>query len=422
MALIKHKDILDKALVYLLVLFAFTLPLSYKVSIYILALSTLVWILSGSWYENFMQITIAKGETFLLILWILIFLSFLYTDNITKGISDIVQKLSLLIFPLIFLTSKSVQNSKDKLVNSFILGLICIALFVVFRALYFSIDLSSMSFNPTPKDVSWENYFLYTRFTAPYHPTYFSLFFSVGIAIIYSKIILEKRFKYQILQVFVFMLFVVLIYLSSSKAGLIVASILFLLSVFWIIRNKSRIYAYSLVAVFSVLIIFIMINNPRIAYFINYLGFGNKELSSDNKELQNKLSSEATVRIDIWKNIPEIVGKDWLFGVGVGDSKEVLVAGYKEKGISYAVDLKLNAHNQFLETYVSNGFIGLMVLFIVFFFGYWQAFIRKDILLFMFLVIVSINFLFESMLERILGVMFFSFFYSLLMIRHKTEE
>lgn len=419
MSLFKHKDFFGKVLVYPLALFAFSLPLSYKLSIYLLALSTLIWIISGSWLENFRQIKLAKGESFLLILWILILLSLIYSDNIARGVSDIVQKISLLIFPLIFLTSKHVQNSKDKLLNSFILGLIGVALFVIFRALYFSVDISNLSFNPIPNDVPWENYFLYMRFTAPYHPTYFSLYFSLGIAAIYSKIILEQRLIYKTLQVFVFLLFVVLIYLSSSKAGLIVASILFLLSVFWIIRKKSRIYAYSLVGVMAALILFLMINNSRIAYFINYLGIGNKELSFENKEFENKLSSEATVRVDIWKNIPEIVGKNWLFGVGVGDSKEVLVAGYKEKGVTYAAELKLNAHNQFLETYVGLGFVGLITLIVILLFGFWQAFTHKDILLFMFLVVVSINFLFESIFERIFGVMFFSFFYCLMMIKRK---
>jgi len=422
MSLFKHKDFFDKTLVYLLALFAFSLPLSYNLSIYLLALSTLIWILSGSWLENFRQIKFAKGESFLLILWILILLSLIYSDNIARGISDIIQKISLLVFPLIFLTSKQIQNSKDKLLNSFILGLISVALFVVFRALYFSVDISNLSFNPIPNDVPWENYFLYMRFTAPYHPTYFSLYFSLGIAIIYSKIILEQRLFYKVLQIFVFMLFVVLIYLSSSKAGLVVASILFLLSVFWIIRKKSRIYAYSLVLLMSVLIVLLMINNSRIAYFINYLGFGNKELSFENKEFENKLSSEATVRIDIWKNIPEIVGKNWLFGVGVGDSKEVLVSGYKKKGVTYAAELKLNAHNQYLETYVGLGFVGLATLLIILFWGFWQAFTFKDILLFMFLVIISVNFLFESIFERIFGVMFFSFFYCLLMIKSKVEN
>lgn len=416
-------NIFNRAFVFFLILFAFSLPINYRLSIYLLAFSSTAWVLSKNWYYSRRKIFCYSNVIILVLYWCLHLISLVYSDDINRAQSDVIQKMSFLLFPLFFITSKDIIKHKRTLLDAFLLGLIFIATFLFFRAFRNSINLTDFKLNPIPSDTPWENYFLYLRFTDPYHPTYLSLYFSMGLAILVNKYVEISKMLYRFFIIFLFSFFLVIIYLSSSKAGLLVASTIFLLTVFWLIRKRSRLYASILVGVLSTVLVVFISNNSRFAYFINYLGGSkNKEFSFDNKELEKKLSSEATVRIDIWKNIPSIINDDWLFGVGVGDNKSVLVDGYREKGIQYAAEARLNAHNQYFETFVGLGLVGLIILLTIFGVGFWKAFQRKDMLLFMFLLIVSINFLFESMFERVFGVMFFSFFYCLLLLKEDIEK
>jgi hypothetical protein len=57
---------------------------------------------------------------------------------------------------------------------------------------------------------------------------------------------------------------------------------------------------------------------------------------------------------------------------------------------------------------------GLSVFLLFLFVIFLQALRTKNLLLIAFLLLIVVNFLFESMLSRVAGVMFFSFFLSLL--------
>ncbi|MBR6776092.1 MAG: hypothetical protein IKM23_10360, partial [Bacteroidales bacterium] len=86
------------------------------------------------------------------------------------------------------------------------------------------------------------------------------------------------------------------------------------------------------------------------------------------------------------------------------------------KLISSCIDRELNAHNQFSDTIIAVGVIGLLLLLT--FFAYpiylWIKNKNFDIVFFSLLLIIAFNSLFESVLERQMGIMFFVFFYFLL--------
>ena len=403
---------------------SFTIPISHKLTIYLLELTVLFWILSRSWNFDSKTIGMNKGLIFLILLWLSYSFSLIYSENINRGFSDIIQKISLVLFPVIFITSwNSIKNYKDLMFNSFLFGLVVVSLFLLFRAFYLSFNFTEFGFNPIPSDIPWENYFLYFRFTQPYHPTYLSLYLSLGLAFVSKKVLYSKSQLQRVLLILCYVFFIVVIYLSSSKAGLIVSALVFVLSIFWILGKRSRIYAGIATVLILVAIAFSMVNNSRVMYFVNYIkGNSIAEYNFGNEELDNKLKSEATVRLEIWKNVPRIVGNSWFLGVGVGDSKKVLIDGYNKFEINYAAEAQLNTHNQYLETFVSTGLVGVIVLLLLLLIAIGQAFVSKDMLLFMFILIVSINFLFESMFERVFGVMFFSFFYCLLIIKPRVED
>jgi len=120
------------------------------------------------------------------------------------------------------------------------------------------------------------------------------------------------------------------------------------------------------------------------------------------------------MRITLWKNALIVWNEKLIFGHGIGDAKSRLIDIHKDREITEAYERKYNCHNQFLETTTQTGVIGLIVLILVFIIPFYQAIKKKQELLFLFLMICFINFLFESMLQRLAGVVFFAFWYSFL--------
>lgn len=73
-----------------------------------------------------------------------------------------------------------------------------------------------------------------------------------------------------------------------------------------------------------------------------------------------------------------------------------------------ALNEQFNFHNQFMQTLVGMGFVGLSVLVIIFFTGFKAAVKQKDPVLLVYMLILMLSFMTESILERALGVLLFS--------------
>ena len=111
-----------------------------------------------------------------------------------------------------------------------------------------------------------------------------------------------------------------------------------------------------------------------------------------------------------------------LIGVGTGDVKEAILNEYDQKVTKATEGKYYNCHNEFLETAVRLGIIGEILLLIILFSPFFnRSNYQKNRLLIGFLIIIILNFLFESMLDRLNGVAFFAFFYCLLILPEKSS-
>lgn len=165
--------------------------------------------------------------------------------------------------------------------------------------------------------------------------------------------------------------------------------------------------------IFTVIILigcfFLMMNNTRFKY--NLLSF---KKANTIEQIDPRFSIWRDAFI-VWKQKP-------IFGQGIGDSKDAIMQIHKKRNIEEAIKYKFNAHNQFLETSMQTGLVGLIILILVFSVPLYQSIKKKQELLFLFLMICIINFMFESMLQRIAGVVFFAFWYSFLWFVFYKEE
>ena len=109
-----------------------------------------------------------------------------------------------------------------------------------------------------------------------------------------------------------------------------------------------------------------------------------------------------------------MISENLLVGVGTGDAKDALMKEYTKRGMTGAIEHDLNAHNEFYQVFVAIGIIGFVLLLSNLYFPLIFAFKNGNLVYLLFLIIIILNFLPESMLETQAGVMFFAFFNSLL--------
>jgi O-antigen ligase len=132
--------------------------------------------------------------------------------------------------------------------------------------------------------------------------------------------------------------------------------------------------------------------------------------------------NSTTGRISIWKNSLQIIAKNSVLGVGTGDAKDEILKHYKLKNEKELYSKKLNSHNQFLQTTIAIGLLGLIVLLLILGIPLFLFYKQSDFLAVIFVLLIVFNFLFESMLETQAGVIFFSFFLFLFWKENASKE
>ena len=130
-------------------------------------------------------------------------------------------------------------------------------------------------------------------------------------------------------------------------------------------------------------------------------------------------------RIEINGGSVDAAKKQPLFGYGVGDYRHCLVDQYDENGWEYGVGAEFNAHNQYMETVLAIGAVGLLLFLAMLAWPLWQAWRHRGKSLFLVLMltfIIAFNLLFESMLERQMGLMFIGFTLMVITLTVSSEE
>ncbi|GAA0714390.1 hypothetical protein GCM10009430_07520 [Aquimarina litoralis] len=150
----------------------------------------------------------------------------------------------------------------------------------------------------------------------------------------------------------------------------------------------------------------VFLNNPRVFdFYAKVKSFGISIVHSNSTSEKARLLS--------WDASFKLIKEAPLLGYGIGDANDVLIKKYNELNYTYNLENKYNAHNQFLQTFLQTGIIGVMVLcgiFVVL-----AIRMRRSRNEFSVFLILLISLVFESMLVRFNGVVFFSIVMPLLL-------
>jgi len=179
------------------------------------------------------------------------------------------------------------------------------------------------------------------------HPTYFAYFLIFAITLCLYQLYYGGAPFSPPVVITVIIFFFAMLMLTGGRTSfisfLLIASF-FLLKYLVDRRGKMKTVVFCLVCVLI-----------AVLFVFNSIDYSEKvwPVASDHWE-----------RIDLWKAGLE-VNPDPLFGVGIGGSSEVLNRYYQSHGLVEAASESFNTHNQFVQTYLSNGLFGLIALLLL---------------------------------------------------------
>jgi O-antigen ligase len=207
-----------------------------------------------------------------------------------------------------------------------------------------------------------ENDFFYENLSSYLiHPSYFSMYLNVAIAWLAINVSLNnfegKRFSNGI-AVLIIVLFSGMILMLSSKLGIITMVLLYVgLIIYYIIHKRKYMIGIAGLGIIAISIFVVMNYVPAISDRIN------RALDAVTNANPNETEVESTaVRLLVWKAAIQVVSDNLIIGTGTGDAKDELMAEYKTRGMTGALAHELNAHNEFLQVFVSLGIIGFVLL------------------------------------------------------------
>ncbi len=323
-----------------------------------------------------------------------------YSSNVSNGVDDVVQKLSLVIFPLMFATAKPLDSRYVRMVKRiFVLGTIA--------ALMIAYGTSVFDFIATG-DIR-EMYM--SNFSPVLHPSYLALFINLSIAILLLEIDRESRYRHSELKLWAVVLLLALsLIFPAAKMGVINFGLLmvFFLVLRGVQGNFFHVRTALLVAVGVLFLVFFKMDplaSGRLSTMVEVLEGSEEGLSQPAVE-------STTARLHIWKTLwSELPAHP--FGVGGGDTKSTLREWYAKNDLDVLADGGHDAHNQYLHTAVAVGIPA--ALWFIFSLVYpLRRIWKKSMWIYaFFLMSIAINFAVESMLEKQSGIVFFTFFNAL---------
>ncbi|MBC8487851.1 MAG: O-antigen ligase family protein [Bacteroidetes bacterium] len=386
---------------------AFAIPIHGKLIPPVIALIGLSWLLEFNFKEKFLRIKNSIKSRYIIsfgLLYVFYIIGTFYSNQLygmEGAFFDLEVKLSMLLFPIFFSTIDFSGFRKDffsMVQKAFIAGCIISTIFLFINAVFRYVTDNNVT------------QFYYTDLSMFFHPGYLALYYSFAIAIILNRLIKKQQRKTskKLLAVVLILYFQVFIILLSSKAGIIGLILIYILAIFFIIvrQKKFSLYTFiisaSLTASFIILLLFFPYSYNRI--------FTARQALETEEQLPASTRDGSVARVFIWESSIEIIKENFLFGVGTGDVKQSLLKKYKEKHIELALEEHLNAHDQYLQTFIAIGFIGFLLLISSIILPAIYAIRYKNLLYFLFLSMIGFHLLVESMLERQAGVVFYAFF------------
>lgn len=321
------------------------------------------------------------------------------TDIALKNISRV---LTLLLLPTIILSHKKEDFNFKKIYYSLGAGLLT-GMLICWGFVIESILTNATPLRQAPYFFEW----IYSNWNLVkpigVHPNYFALLIVILVLAIIKTEELKFLRKNKLKLILLLIPFFLFLFELSSRVAMLAFLLVIIVSA---LQNRSR-KKGILIGLFVVGLIVLSVK-------FDYLGNKFSGLVDGRGNIKVE-------RIQRWDFIIREFKKEGklILGVGSGDTEEIYTRAYINGNFKTALIEGYNAHNQFVEFLVSNGFFGLLVFVWGLLFFALKTKLKGEALSF-FITIVLLSFI-ESFLCRAKGVFIFSFFISFFLLMYSDK-
>lgn len=345
-----------------------------------------------------------------------------YSIDFENSLFNVEKKFSLLVIPVVVATSNLSVKYKTFLYISFIATCLVASIICLGGSTYRvieGIDSSHLNFGFSQPNLllsnplfsnQWHEYsYVALSSTIGIHPTYFSVYIILCLAILIINH--KKLFARQSVSVGLIVFFTIFLALLSTRITVAVIVVFVVTgAVYSIFKvSKSEIKNLAIGAVTITLFISLSALNP-ISLYREFQEISATPIQVD----ENKLYSTSTdIRFSLWwLGFKTAMHSHPIFGSGTGSTEIAIAATANKFQISNVMNSN-DPHNQYLNTYISLGLIGSMLLVGCYLMPLkiaWSTMYLTHLAFIGLIVVVSFT---ESFLELQKGIAFFALFQSL---------
>ena len=316
-----------------------------------------------------------------------------------EAMFGIEKKLSFVLFPLVFSFVPTFYLNKRFLENGFLISLF-LMLFVCYLVAFFNYE--EHNYDPA--------YLFSSHFSGLFHhPTYASVFCALGIFMLFKRWEAPMTMREHLFSA-VGILFLLYTHVHlESLSGLLFAVLLMTCLVgYWLFKKQGwtvLIGVFTLGMLVSYLgIYFIPSLRSNVLDSVSFVSNYVKDPYAYTHLPRGEIRGN-DARLILWTASAEIL-REHPNGVGVGNLPTTMEAKLLEFGQVNLAKEHLNPHNQFFHTAVETGWIGLLWLLGMLISMLWYGWKYKQGILILVVCAFAFNSLFESMLERQSGIVF----------------
>lgn len=342
----------------------------------------------------------------MMLFWLLYVFSALYSTNHAEGWSSVSTKLPFLLLPLLCLISDTSSLTRQR-INAVFYTLLA-ALLIRFAACLVVDAVKYLGGTPFAQLKDWQ------LDPLGLHHNYLALYITAAFAFIYCECLrhwsqASRRWRISILAATAALLAYLLI--SASRSGIVITA---LLGILILVHQTFFRHRWKL----SLLTALVIVALTAGAYLVKpdlFIRF----TSIFSEMAAGRLGEDRFALIPYGLQTAE---GHWLLGHGSGDYMDALMQTYEKNNFAKGLANHYDAHNQYIETLLETGVIGLVIMMLMLLLPAVLALVktrkadtdhlRISLCILTFVLMASI--FFESTLDRQMGVQFVAIAYCLL--------
>lgn len=411
------KKVMDLGLIGLC-LAVISLPWSIKIS----SISIIILILLAIYSidKNFLKERLKFENSSILLLFFFYFLlhivAIAYSSNTSEGVKALEKKLAFLIIPICVLVLLKSKITRDVLLKFFLLSILVATFLCLIISFKNNIDENIKNGLPVFSPNKWFYTYRLLSYNIGIHPAYLSFFASIGVVYLLKRTILQKEFRFNIECLALAYLLSFIVLLSSRNIMITCFGLVGCTFIYAIWKHRNWKLLGLAIGIFLISIAFLFLNDVALDRLMVVFESGNGGSNWGNLAL----------RLQEWEASLLLIKDNFWLGVSPSDVTGELIKVYQNKGWHQLAEESFNSHNQYLQTFLSLGVLGILTLLVIISLSLRKAFLTRDFVYINFLILFSVFSISESTLEVQKGIVSFVllstiFYYSATLPETKNE-